>query len=52
MIQIKRVGSRWVATICWLHGSLKIFADSREEAIRKEFAVLPRRRINHRTRFR
>jgi hypothetical protein len=35
MIQIKRVGSSWVATICWLHGSLKIFADSREEAIRK-----------------
>jgi hypothetical protein len=36
VIKVERLPSgKWTATLCWLHGSMKIFADSREEAIRK-----------------
>jgi hypothetical protein len=34
-VQLTRNSSGWIATICWEHGSLKIFADSRDEALRK-----------------
>jgi hypothetical protein len=41
MIQVTRNSSGWVATICTAHGALKIFADTRDEAIRKSRPFVP-----------
>jgi hypothetical protein len=42
MIKVERLSNgKWTATICWLHGSMKIFADSREEAIQKSLPFSP-----------
>jgi hypothetical protein len=40
-VQVTRNSSGWVATICWERGSLKIFADTRDEAIRKSRPFVP-----------
>jgi hypothetical protein len=41
-VRIERLsGGTWAATICWLHGSMKIFADTREDVIRKSSHFAP-----------
>ena len=41
-IKVERLsGGTWTATICWLHGSMKIFADTRDEVLRKSSHFAP-----------